>query len=169
MVWSLKEMSPVKSLAFEYLVPSWWYCLGDLRGVGLPGGSMPLRVSLEVSRLAPFPVFSQLLAWGWRCELSAAVPAALPAARCPLPACPPTRCPLPCSPHHAGGDELQPSGTVSPRQPSFCKVASVMTFYHGIRKETKTQQILWVVFFWNKLHLVWYIIPLINSFELLLL
>lgn len=59
-----------QSLAFEYLVFSWWPCLGKLRTYGLAGG-MSLGVGFEnVKMYTISSIFSDLLVCGLRRELS---------------------------------------------------------------------------------------------------
>lgn len=61
-----------QSLAFEYLVFSWWPCLGKLRKYGLAGG-MCLGVGFEnVKMYTISSIFSDLFVCGLPRELSAA-------------------------------------------------------------------------------------------------
>lgn len=40
---------------FEYLVPSWWSCLGGLKRRGLAGGGTSLGVSFKVLKASKHP------------------------------------------------------------------------------------------------------------------
>lgn len=61
-----------QSLAFEYLVFSWWLCLGKLRKYGL-AGVLPLGMGFENIKIHDISsIFSNLLVSDLPCELSAA-------------------------------------------------------------------------------------------------
>lgn len=72
MWWFEWEMLGIAGV-FEFLVPSWWYCLERVRGYGLAGKSMLLSVgseSLNPHSTSSFP-FSLLHTCIWRRERSA--------------------------------------------------------------------------------------------------
>lgn len=65
----------IVSYVLQYVVPTWWNCLGRIKKYGLIGGGVPLGVGLGVSRPMPFQVCSRLPFCGSKCEFSAVAPA----------------------------------------------------------------------------------------------
>lgn len=118
------ENCPSKILGFEYLVSSWWNCLGRSRRCGLAEGNVSLGTGSESLRLLKFLVYSLCFVcsvlWGYE------IPASCSGYH---------TCFLPCLPTLM---DSYLSRTVSPDKPFLLCAALVTAFYHSGRKVMNT-------------------------------